>query len=123
MEQRVIWQPDAMPDEEPKQLKQYEFMTATEDWVDCDGGKGSGKSDMLIFDALYPDKVNDPRWLGVIFRREYKRLSEIIDRAKYWTGKVPQLGAHWQGEHNRFVFPRGGRLAFHNVEKDRKSVV
>lgn len=116
MEQRIIWQPDAMPDEEPKQLKQYEFMTATEDWVDCDGGKGSGKSDMLIFDALYPDKVNDPRWFGVIFRREYKRLSEIIDRAKYWTGKIPQLGAHWQGQDNRFIFPRGGRLAFHNVE-------
>lgn len=76
----------------------------------------SGKSDLLIFDCLYPDKVNDPRWLGVIFRREYKRLAELMDRAKYWTGKIPQLGAHWQGEHNRFVFPRGGRLAFHNVE-------
>lgn len=116
MEQRIVWQPDAMPDEEPRQGKQYQFLTAGEDWVDIDGGKGSGKSDLLIFDCMRNEKLNDPRWLGVIFRREYKRLAELMDRSKYWFGKLPQLGAHWQGEHNRFVFPRGGRLAFHNVE-------
>lgn len=116
METRVVWQPDALPDEEPVEGKQFQFLTAQEDLVGIDGGKGSGKSDLLIFDCMRHEKLNDPRWLGVIFRREYKRLAELMDRSKYWFGKLPQLGAHWQGEHNRFVFPRGGRLAFHNVE-------
>lgn len=116
MEQRIVWQPDALPEEEPRQGKQYQFLTAGEDWVDIDGGKGSGKSDLLIFDCMRNEKLNDPRWLGVIFRREYKRLAELMDRSKYWFSKLPQLGAHWQGEHNRFIFPRGGRFAFHNVE-------
>lgn len=89
---------------------------AGEDYVGLDGGKGSGKSDLLIFDCLRAQKLSSPKWHGVIFRREYKRLTEIIDRAKYWLGRLPQLGAHWQGNDSRFIFPSGAWLAFHNVE-------
>ena len=81
-----------------------------------EGGKGSGKSDLLIWDCLYPEKYNHPRWHGVIFRREYKRLAEIIDRAKFWFSQLPQLGATWNGMDSRFTFPSGAWLAFHNAE-------
>jgi hypothetical protein len=113
---KLVWQPDALPTEKPVEGKQYEFLTAGEDYVGLDGGKGSGKSDLLIFDCIRPEKLSSPRWHGVIFRREYKRLTEVIDRATFWFNKLPQLKAHWQGNQSRFVFPSGGWLAFHNVE-------
>ena len=114
---KVVWQPDALPDEEPLYGKQYEFLTANEDVVLMEGGKGSGKSDLLIWDAIgRPEKLAHPRWHGVIFRREYKRLTEIIDRAQYWIKQLPQLGATWNGMESRFTFPSGAWLGFHNAE-------
>jgi len=112
----LIWQPDALPQEPENHGPQYEFLTAPEDIVLMEGGKGSGKTDLLVFHCLRPEKLNSALWHGVIFRREYKRLVECIDRAHYWLGKLPQLKAHWQGSESRFVFPAGGWLAFHNVE-------
>jgi hypothetical protein len=112
----VIWQPDALPSEPVCRGPQYEFLTSGEDIVLMEGGKGSGKTDLLIFHCIRPEKLTHPIWHGVIFRREYKRLVECIDRATYWFGKLPQLKAHWQGSESRFVFPAGGWLAFHNVE-------
>lgn len=113
---KLVWQPDALPHEPARQGKQFGFLSAGEDYVDLDGGKGSGKSDLLIFDCIRPEKLLNPQWHGVIFRREYKRLTEMIDRAKHWFSKLPQLGAHWQGDQNRFLFPSGAWLGFHNVE-------
>lgn len=112
----VIWQPDALPSEPVCRGPQYSFLTSGEDIVLMEGGKGSGKTDLLIFHCIRPEKLTHPIWHGVIFRREYKRLVECIDRATYWFGKLPQLKAHWQGSDSRFVFPAGGWLAFHNVE-------
>lgn len=76
----------------------------------------SGKSDLLIIDCLRHEKVSHPRFHAVIFRREYKRLVEIIDRATFWLSQMPEMGAHWQGDKSRFIFPSGAWLAFHNVE-------
>jgi len=113
----LAWQPDALPDERyPGWGPQTEFLVSDEDFVYMDGGKGSGKSELLVMDCLKPEKINNARWHGVIFRREYKRLTEVIDRAKYWIGKFPQLHGVWNGEQSRFNFPSGAWLAFHNVE-------
>jgi hypothetical protein len=111
-----IWQPDALPHETPSYGKQYEFLEAWEDVVLIEGGKGSGKTDLLIMDCIRPEKLANPVWHGVIFRREYKRLTEVIDRAHYWLNRMPRLHAHWQGQESRFVFPSGAWLAFHNAE-------
>jgi hypothetical protein len=112
----LIWQPDALPGELETHKKQYEFLNSIEDIVGMEGGKGSGKTDLLIFDCIRPSKLGHPLWHGVIFRREYKRLVEVVDRARYWFSRLPQLQAHWQGSESRFVFPSGAWLAFHNVE-------
>ena len=105
-----------MPNEAPVIGKQYEFLSSPEDIVGTYGGKWTGKTDLLIFDCLHPYKLNNPDWHGVIFRREYKRLEEIIGRAHKWLGLLPGLKAHWQGSpHFRFLFPSGAWLAFHNV--------
>jgi hypothetical protein len=113
---KVVWQPDSLAGQPLKHGKQWDFLSAWEDFVGLDGGKGSGKTDLLIHDCLRVDKLSNPRWHGVIFRREYKRLTEVIDRATFWLNQIPALGAHWQGDKSRFVFPSGAWLAFHNVE-------
>lgn len=112
----IVWQPDSLVGQPLKLGKQWQFLTAPEDWVGIDGGKGSGKTDLLIFDCMRPEKLMNPQWHGVIYRREYKRLTEVIDRAHYWFKRMPQWEGHWQGDKNRFVFPSGAWLAFHNCE-------
>jgi hypothetical protein len=112
----VIWQPDALATEPPQEGPQHEFLTSSEDIVLMEGGKGSGKTDLLIFDDMRPERLDNPVFHSVIFRREYKRLVEVIDRAHYWYGRLPALHAHWQGGESRFIFPSGAWVAFHNVE-------
>jgi len=113
---RIVWQPDSLPGKPLKMGKQWEFLSAPEDLVGIDGGKGSGKTDLLLWDCFRDEKLSNPRWHGVIFRREYKRLTEVIDRATFWLSQLPELKAHWQGDKSRFIFPSGAWLAFHNVE-------
>src|SRR6267143_3857156 len=115
-ELKCIWQPDSLVGEPVRHGKQYEFLTSPEDIVGLFGGKGSGKSDLLIADCLRKEKLTNPRWHAVVFRREYKRLTEIIDRAHYWFNQQPWLKAHWQGSPTfRFIFPSGAWIAFHNI--------
>jgi hypothetical protein len=111
-----IWQPDALPGEIMRQGMQYEFLSSTERYVGLDGGKGSSKTDLLIWDCIRPEKLNNPQWIGVIFRREYKRLTEVIGRATFWLNQMPELKASWNGEKSRFIFPSGSWLGFHNVQ-------
>ena len=115
-EKELVWQPDALPDEAPRHGVQAEFLESDADITAIDGGKGSGKTDLLVIDCMRPEKLTSERWKGVIFRREYKRLLEIIDRATYYFGKFPEFKAHWQGDQSRFIFPSGAWLAFHNCE-------
>ena len=79
--------------------------------------RNSGKSDALIAHNLRPEYINSSRFLGVIFRREYKRLTELIDRTKEWLSRTP-IRWQWQGDMSRVVFESGARLAFHNVEHE-----
>lgn len=113
---KEVWAPDRLIEEPYKRGIQTIFLESDEDLVGLDGGKGSGKTDLLIVDCLRTEKIFRERWHGVIFRREYKRLVEVIDRAHYFFKKLPQFRAHWQGDDQRFKFEHGGWLAFHNCE-------
>lgn len=114
---KTIWRPDGLPDEPRKYGKQSQFLESPEDIVGIYGSKWNGKSELLIMDCLRPEKYRNPRWHGVIFRREYKRLTELIDRAHYWINKLPHLKATWKGSPDfKFVFPSRAWLAFHNLQ-------
>lgn len=79
--------------------------------------RNSGKSDALIAHNLRPEYLTSSRFLGVIFRREYKRLTELIDRAREWLSRTG-MRWQWQGDLSRIMFESGARLAFHNVEHE-----
>ncbi len=116
----VAWQPDALPDEPPRYGKQAAFLDSKEDMVGLYGGKDSGKSDLLVANCLiHPEKVQNPRWLGVIFRREWKELEEIIKRAHVFLDDRLKgtVKCQWYGsaENPHFLFASGARLEFHII--------
>jgi len=83
-----------------------------------EGGKGSGKSDCILFEALR--QIEFPRYKALIIRRTFPQLQELIDRAH---GIYPKLDGKWEGEAKRFVFPSGASIHFghcqNEVDKER----
>jgi len=53
------------------------------------GAKGGGKSDLLIGDYLANYEEWGEAWKGILFRRSYKELDEIIGRSRQIIGKIP----------------------------------
>lgn len=59
------------------------------------GAKGGGKSDFLLGDYLAGYEEWGKAWKGILFRRTYKELDEIIARSKDVFEKIP--GARYVG--------------------------
>ena len=70
-EQNIIWQP------QPKQIR---FMERPEYECLYGGAAGGGKSDALLIEALR--QVHIPHYRGIIFRKTYPQLTELIDRSQ-----------------------------------------
>jgi len=63
------------------------------------GAKGGGKSDFLLADFTTDYEYWGEAWRGVLFRREYKELEEIVNRSHQIFGKIP--GAEYKGGDQR----------------------
>ena len=130
----VVWQPDALPDEPPRRGKHTEFLECeaampnnpekqdvknTIDIVGLYGGKDCGKTELLLVNTLRPWKIKNSRWLGVVFRREWKELEEVIKRAKVLLEEKMRgaIKCQWYGssENPHYLFESGARLEFHIV--------
>jgi hypothetical protein len=77
------------------------------------GAKFGGKSLGLLMEATRYS--HHPRYRGVIFRRDFPRLSELLDRAWQW---LPGLGATWKGDEHVWTFPSGGRLLLRHCQHE-----
>ena len=100
----------------------YRPQTKQEQWHVCPsfesgfgGAKGPGKSLALLNEALR--YVEHPRYAGIIFRRTYKRLEELIERAKSIYPYVGG-GGTWNEGHFRWSFPSGARILFRHCEHE-----
>jgi hypothetical protein len=78
------------------------------------GARGGGKSDFLLGDFLQ-DVHLGPIWRGIIFRRSYPELEELITRAKEIY--LP-LGAQYKVADKTFVFPSGATLKMRHIESE-----
>lgn len=104
------WRPHPGPQEE--------FCTRGEYEVFFGGAKGPGKTDCLIMEATRD--VSHPRYHGLILRRTYPRLQEIIDRCWQW---YPRIGGVYRAGEYRWYFPSGAKITLGHVqhEEDKRN--
>lgn len=109
MAKAVIWSP---------QPRQAAFMARGE-WEALYGGAaGGGKSDALVMEALR--QVHIPHYKGLILRKTYPQLSELIDKSlNYYPRAFP--GAKFNDSKHAWTFPSGAKIVFGAMQhtKDR----
>jgi hypothetical protein len=103
---KILWSP------QPKQSKAlscpaFEMLYG--------GAAGGGKTDFLLIDflGLLPKWGKD--WQGIIFRRTFSELEEMIKRAKEL---YTPIGGEWVSGHKLFQFPNGALVRFSYLERD-----
>lgn len=72
------------------------------------GAKGGGKTDWLLFDFLKTNLMDKSHYRGIIFRRTFPRLREIIDRSHQWFTTL----ANYRQQDRCWEFPSGSKLFF-----------
>lgn len=105
----IIWAP---------QPKQKIFMSRGEDEALYGGAAGGGKSDCAIAEALR--QVHIPHYRGLILRKTYPQLSEIIDRSReIYKSAYPK--AKYNEQKHCWTFPSGAKVYFGSLHhtKDR----
>jgi hypothetical protein len=91
---RKIWEP---------QPRQAQALACPAFELFYGGAKGGGKSDFLLGDFLANVEEWGAAWKGIIFRRTYDELEEIIARAKDIFTYFP--GAYWAEGKRTWHFP------------------
>lgn len=105
----IIWQP---------QPKQAEFLRRNEYEVLYGGAAGGGKSDALLAEALR--QVDIAGYRGLLLRKTYPQLSELVDRSRAIYKKAfPQ--AQYNDTKHFWQFPSGAKIFFGSMQytKDR----
>lgn len=80
------------------------------------GAVGGGKSDFLIGDYLQDVPTYGQAWRGIMFRRTYPELEELIFRSREI---YPQTGAEWNEQKKTWTWPNGAHLKMRYIESDK----
>lgn len=108
---REVWSP---------QPRQAEALACPAFELFYGGAKGGGKSDFLLGDYLSGVEDWGQAWKGIIFRRTYKQLEELIARARVIFGQYPgAVSVDPQAPTWAFPTPNGSAtLKFRHLESD-----
>ena len=105
----IIWSP---------QERQRIFMQRKETEALYGGAAGGGKSDCAIAEALR--QVHIPHYRGLILRKTYPQLSEMVDRSReIYSPSFPE--AKYNEQKHCWTFPSGAKIYFGAMQhtKDR----
>lgn len=80
------------------------------------GAAGGGKSDFLLGDYLQDVETYAEAWRGVLFRRTFPELEELIARS---LEMYPQTGGEWFEQKRLWKWPNGATLKMRYCETDR----
>ena len=105
----ILWRP---------QPKQALFMSRPEDEALYGGAAGGGKSDAMVAEALR--QVHIPHYRGILFRKTYPELSELVDKS-YLLYPRAVKGAVYNDTKHVWNFPSGAKIYFGDIHraKDR----
>ena len=103
-ERRVVWTP---------QPRQAEFMRRLEDEALYGGAAGGGKSDCALAEALR--QINIPHYRGLILRKTYPQLSELIDRSMTIYSDFCRDAVYNESKHC-WHFPSGAKIFFGSLQ-------
>jgi len=92
---------------------QQEFCARGEFEVLYGGAAGGGKSDCLIME-LSRD-VWHSRYHGLLLRRTFPQLQELIDRCLEW---YPQIGGEYRASEHRFYWENGARITLGHMQHE-----
>lgn len=92
---------------------QEEFCSRSEFESLYGGAAGPGKTDCLI--ALATRYIEFPDYKGILFRRTFPQLQEIIDRC--WQ-RYPSLGGVYRSTEHRWYFPSGATIALSHMQHE-----
>ena len=106
---KVTWTP---------QPRQAAFMSRFEDEALYGGAAGGGKSDCALAEALR--QVEIPYYRGLILRKTYPQLTELMDRSTE-IYKPAYPGAKYNDQKHVWTFPSGAKIYFGSLQhtKDR----
>ena len=80
------------------------------------GAAGGGKSDFLLGDFLQDVPTYGSAWRGVVFRRSYPELEELIARSREI---YPQSSARYREDTKTWRWPNGATLKMRYLERDQ----
>jgi hypothetical protein len=97
----------------PHSGAQEEFLSRSEFEVLFGGAAGPGKTDCLI--AAMTRNIEHPRYHGLIVRRTFPQLQEIIDRCHRL---YPKMGGRWLAGEKRWYFPAGSIIDLGHMQHE-----
>ena len=82
-----------------------------------EGTRGPGKTDALLMDFVqHVGQGYGREWRGVLFRRTYPELSDVIEKSKKWFKRIFPDAQYNEGKHE-WTFPAGEYLGFRHFLK------
>lgn len=109
-EETILWQPSQ---------KQSILLSATDFEVLYGGAAGAGKSDGLLLDALglQQDAIGNRNYQGILFRRTFPDLRDLIDRSQELYPHIGEGGKYDKTSHI-WTWPSGARIEFGHMQYD-----
>jgi len=99
----------------PQPGPQTRLVTSPIEDIFYGGARGGGKSDGLLGDAAIRANDYGKAFRGILFRRTYPELEELVSRSKEI---FTPLGAVWGADPRMWTFPRGGTLKMRYLDID-----
>lgn len=98
------------------QFRQWVMLNRRENEGFYGGAAGGGKTDYLVIEAA--SQVNIPNYRGLILRKTYPELSEIIDKSYlYYKTAFPK--AKYNDTRHCWTFPSGAKIYFGSMQHEK----